>query len=215
MIQRTNALAGLLVLLTACPLAARTITLTADDCDRMAVTAPQAPRASWAATRLAPGVLDTAHQLQLYQGMTFLLRFPLDKIPKGQRITKAELTLKADFKDGEPKLLLGRVLADWGPGVCHLYCRTLPKRIEWAQPGGRGSATDVANKPSATVKVGALGEYTLDVTEDVELWYTGAAVNRGWALWQEGGYAVYFPSPYNPHSGSGKQWKLRITYEPQ
>ena len=210
-----HALAALLVLLAAGPLAARTITLTAEDCDRMAVTSPQAPRASWAATRLAPGVLDTAHQLQMYREMTFLLRFPLDKIPKGQRITKAELTIKADHRDGEPKLILRRVLAEWGPGVCHLYRMTLPKKVEWAQPGARGGATDLANKTSATVRVQALGEYTVDVTEDVELWYTGAAVNRGWALWQEEAFSVFFPSPYNPHTDSGKQWKLRITYEPQ
>ena len=26
------------------------------------------------------------------------------------------------------------------------------------------------------------GEQTADVTEDIELWYTGAAPNRGWIL---------------------------------
>jgi hypothetical protein len=203
------------VLLIVSPLAARTITLTAEDCDMMAVLSGQAPRSSWAGVRYAPGVLDTAHQLQMYQGNTLLLRFPLDKIPKGQRITKAELTLKAEFLDGKPKLRLRRVLAEWGPGVCHLYRMTYPKKVEWAQPGGRGGATDLANKESTSVQVQALGELTLDVTEDVELWYTGGAANRGWSLWQEGAHAIYFPSPYNPHTASGKAWKLRITYEPR
>jgi hypothetical protein len=110
---------------------------------------------------------------------------------------------------------LRRVLAEWGPGVCHLYRMTVPKKVAWAQPGGRGGATDLANKESASVLVQALGEYTLDVTEDVELWYTGGAANRGWCFWQEGAYAIYFPPPYNPHGVSAKSWKLRITFEPQ
>jgi hypothetical protein len=213
---RLRAACGLIaVLLAASPLAARTITLTAEDCDQIAVLSPVAPRVSWGVTRHAAGVFDTTHQLQLYQNTTLLIRFPLDKIPKGQRITKAELTFKAEYKDGEPKAQLRRVLAEWGPGVCHLYRMTYPKKVEWAQPGGRGGATDIASKVTATVLVQALREYTVDVTEDVELWYTGAAANRGWSLWQDTAYALYLPSPYNPHSDSARLWKLRITYEPQ
>jgi hypothetical protein len=214
MSPRKQTLAALLVLLAAGPLAARTITLTAEDSDLMAVTSAQAPRASWAA-RLTPGVLDTTQGLQMFQEMTLLIRFPLDKLPRGQRITRAELTLKSQHKDGEPTLHLRRVLAEWGPGVCHLYRMTLPQKVKWAQPGARGGASDLANKETAKLRVQALGEHTLDVTEDVELWYTGAAANRGWALWQEGAYAIYFPSPYNPQLGTGAEWKLRITFEPR
>src|SRR5262249_4616777 len=145
------AVAVLLVLLAVSPLAARTITLTAEDCDMMAVLSPQAPRSSWAATRLSPGVVDASQGLQMDQNMTLLMRFPLTKIPKGQRITKAELTFKAEYLDGKPKMHLRRVLAEWGPGVCHLYRRTVPKKVAWAQPGGRGGATDLANKESASV----------------------------------------------------------------
>jgi hypothetical protein len=197
------------------PAAARTITLTADDCDRMAGLSPKSPRSSWALVQYSPGTFDTAHQLQLYQGHALLMRFPLDQIPKGQRITKAELTVKVDHVDGAPLLPVRRVLAEWGHGVCHLYRMTYPEKIAWSQPGGQGAAADRAHKDTAVIHAKAIGEYTIDVTEDVELWYTGAAANRGWIFAIESGYSLFMPSPYSPARDGGKQWKLRITYEPQ
>jgi hypothetical protein len=205
----------LVVLVLAGPLAARTITLTAEDCDRMACTTAKSPRSSLAFCQMAPGVFDTAHELQLYQGMALLIRFPLDAIPKGQRITKAELTVRATNLDGNPKLHVCRVLAEWGAGVCHRYRMTYPQKLEWATPGARGAATDRAARDTALIQVQAKTEYTVDVTEDIELWYTGAAPNRGWVMDMEGGYSLYLPSPYSPLKGSAKEWKLRITYEPQ
>ena len=54
------------------------------------------------------------------------------------------------------------------------------------------------------------------VTEDIELWYTGAAANRGWILtMEENTGPVYLYAPYGPHHGGAQRWKLQITYEPK
>jgi hypothetical protein len=56
----------------------------------------------------------------------------------------------------------------------------------------------------------------VDVTEDVELWYTNAVSNRGWILAIENQSGPFYsPSPYSPRYNSGKRWKLQITFEPQ
>jgi len=194
---------------------ARTITLTAEDCDRMAGITAKSPRSSWAFTQYATGAYDTFLQLQLYQGMAVLMRFPLTEIPKGQRITKAELIVTVTHVDSAPKLYIRRLLAEWGHGVCHQYRLTYPEKVPWTQPGAQGAATDRAHKDSAVIHAQAAGEYTADVTEDVELWYTGGAANQGWIMAIETGFSLSLPSPYSAHSASPKQWKLRITYEPQ
>ena len=209
-------LPALLLVLCVCgPLTARTITLTAEDCDQIAVLSAKAPRLSWACCQLAPGVSDTAHQLQMYQDMALLMRFPMERIPKDQRITKAELTLKANHVDNNPHLHMRRLLAEWGPGVCHLYRTTQPRKIEWKEAGARGVTTDRANRESAVFNIPSAGEYTKDVTEDIELWYTGAVANRGWIFTLDSGFSLSLPSPYSPATASGKEWKLRITYEPK
>ncbi len=208
-------LAGLMLLASAAPLGARTITLTAEDADRMAVLDPRSPRLSWAAYRVAADAVVSGPNLQLFNNMAVLIRFPLDRIPKDQRIVKAELVLpRAEHVDNPPRLELRRLQADWGPGVCHIYRMTVPQKVEWAQPGGRGPG-DRAEKISATFQTKKGEELTADVTEDVELWYTGATANRGWIMTFESGYAVYFPSPYSPHADGGKHWQLRITFEPR
>jgi hypothetical protein len=206
---------GLVALLVG-PLPARTITLTADDCDQMAVLSARAPRLGWAVTQAGAGVFYTIPQLQLYPDMALLMRFPLDKLPKGQRITKAELTLTAEYVAGAPQIGVRRLLADWGPGVCQRYRRTFPKKEEWAEAGGRGTPGDRAAKDSGVFRIDKAGDYTVDVTEDVELWYTGATANRGWILAIGNGQGVvYLSSPYAPQLGTGKRWRLRVTFEPQ
>src|SRR5205823_9279866 len=104
-------------------LAARTITLTGEDCDAIAVTSAKTPRASWASMLSAPGVLNAEGQVQLYWDMAILMRFPVEKaIPKDQRITKAELTLEANYLAGSlTEIHVRRLLAEWGTGVCHQY----------------------------------------------------------------------------------------------
>jgi hypothetical protein len=47
------------------------------------------------------------------------------------------------------------------------------------------------------------------------VWYTGASANRGWILITENTGVIYTPSPYGPHQGGPKRWKLQITFEPQ
>jgi hypothetical protein len=60
-----------------------------------------------------------------------------------------------------------------------------------------------------------VGEYTIDVTEDIELWYTGAAVNRGWILAMEQNTGpVYLAAPFGTTHAAPKKWKLQITFEP-
>jgi hypothetical protein len=215
MTWRWLAILGLL-LVSAVPLQARTITLTGEDCDRMAVISARAPRVSWAAQSYGPGVFYTYPQVQLFPEMAVLIRFPLDKVPKGQRITKAELSVTSEYVAGTPNVSVRRILADWGPGVCHLYYRTIPKKLKWTEPGGRGAGTDRAAKDSGVFRMDKAADYTTDVTEDVELWYTGATANRGWILLIDNNSGpTYLSTPCPSIHASGNRWKLQITFEPQ
>jgi hypothetical protein len=89
-----------------------------------------------------------------------------------------------------------------------------PKKVEWAQAGARGVSTDRATKPSAVIRSPGNGEKVVNVTEDVELWYTSAAPNHGWmlSLEDQDGY-IRAPSPI--YTGGRGAWKLRVTYEPE
>lgn len=195
---------------------ARTITITAEASDRIACISASVPRMSWAPIQHGPGIFDTAQQLQFRPGMALLIRFPLDTLPVGQRIVKAELSLHVQYAGGTSRLQVRRLLAEWGLGVCHQYRRTHPDKVEWSQPGGRGAGTDRAARDSALFVLKEVGDYSVDVTEDVELWYTGGAANRGWILTGENEQAtVYLASPYSPNTGHAKQWKLQITFEPE
>jgi hypothetical protein len=208
-----------ILMMLAAPASARTITVTAEDCDQMAAIAAFAPRLSWVTTQPGNGGVFQTHSLLYWNSkIAVLMRFPFaDIIPKGQRITKAELTLTPSYiAGGEPKITVRRILAEWGTGVCQQYRVAYPEKIEWNQPGARGAATDRAAKDSGVFHFAKIGPQTVDLTEDVELWYTAGAANRGWIFTMEtDGQHVYLPSPYAPYVGGGKQWKLQITYEPQ
>jgi hypothetical protein len=200
----------LLVLFVTAPASARTITLTADDCDQMAVISETHPRLGWAVSQMGPGVYETYQQLNLFPDMAILMRFPLDSIPRGQRITKAEFSFPVVYVGNTREIHLRRLLTEWGTGVCHAYRVAHPKKREWAKPGAKGITSDRANKPSAVFRLEKPGTYTADVTEDAELWYTRAVPNRGWVIsLDEGG--AYFTAFYP----NGSNWKLQITYEPQ
>jgi hypothetical protein len=208
--------AGVLLLLIAAPVSARTITLTVEDCDQMAVLSAKAPRLGWAAYLAAATTYTSENSLQMFPDMALLMRFPLTAIPKGQRITKAELIVPVDYVAGAPQLSVRRLVADWGIGVCHQYRRTHPEKVEWTQPGARGASTDRHNKDSAVLRIEKVGDYTADVTEDIELWYTKAVANRGWIMVIENQTGPFYsPSPYTPHYPTTKRWKLQITFEPQ
>ena len=187
----------------------------------MAVICAKAPRSSWAVMNVGEGVYHTEALLLFTKDKALLMRFDLSVIPKDQRITKAELTLPIDYLGGGKfDVTVRRLVADWGTGVCHTYRRTYPEKIAWTQAGGLGGGTDRHNKDSAAFHFepakSKLGEHTVDITEDIELWYTGAVANRGWILAIENGDgAFYSSSPYSPQYGGGKRWKLQITFEPK
>lgn len=206
---------GFLLLTSAA--SARTITLTAEDCDEMAAISSLAPRLSWVMNPPGQGVFNTQPTLYWSHSIALLMRFPVkDHIPKGQRVTKAELTIAPNYIAGTPEVHVRRLVTEWGTGVCHLYRATYPDKLAWGQLGGRGNSTDRHNKDSAVFKFAKVGEQTVDVTEDVELWYTGAVANRGWIMTLEPeGHIAYFSSPYTPQTAGAKTWKLQITFEPQ
>lgn len=195
---------------------ARTITLTADDADEMASISPLAPRLSWVMGP-QPGVFNTQPTLYWESRIALLMRFPItDHVPKGQRVTKAELTIIPNYVAGAVNIQVRRLLAEWGTGVCQQYRMTYPKKVEWNQPGGRGAGTDRTAKDTAMFKIIKVGEHAVDVTEDIELWYTGGAPNRGWIFTHERDVGIaYFASPYAPQTAGAKTWKLQLTFEPQ
>src|SRR5437868_3938400 len=92
---------SVILLMIAAPLCARTITLTAEDCDAMASISANAPRLSWAMSAGAGGIFNTQPMLYWDSKIAVLMRFPIqDIVPKGQRITKAELTMGPTYIAG-------------------------------------------------------------------------------------------------------------------
>ena len=208
-------LALLLAAATAGTAPARTILLTDQDTERMAVLAAGAPDLSWAAHELHPGGFTGKYTLHLTPSKSFLIAYPLGGIPRGQRISAAELLMPVHYAVPEQRVTVRRVLADWGAGVNHKYRKQRPTPVEWARPGATG-ASDRAAKATAVVKVDAAGEKAVNVTEDVELWYGGAAANHGWAVTVEDTYGnIQFLSPLSTYPNGAGSWKLRVTYEPE
>ena len=195
------------------PAFARTITLTDLDCWKTAVISSESPRAGWAGSFSAVGSYSNFYA-ELYPTSAVLIQFPLERIPAGYRITNAELTmpLALSYPVGEQRLYVRRLIAEWGAGVCHQYRMTRPKKVEWSQPGGRGAASDRVARPTGVLRTSAPGNYTLNVTQDVELWYSGEVPNYGWIL------TVDDPLVFirlNSPSYSRGLWKLHVTYEPE
>jgi hypothetical protein len=204
-----TALGAILVVVTPAP--AKTVVLTDEDCELMAAISASAPTLSWAGYEGSTGNFAPVY-IQLTKGEAFLIRYPIEKvIPKGQRITQAEWIVPVVYCASEQKLYVHRLLGDWGVGVCHKYRSVRPKPVEWTKPGATGPSSDRAIKPSATVRVKDIGDTTINVTQDVELWYGGAAKNSGWMLTVEDNSFLRFSSPVWTSHGN---WKLRITYEP-
>src|SRR5262249_11645839 len=63
---------------------AKTLTLTDEDADRMAQIAENAPRSSWVGSEIGTGVWYNA-SFDLGPNRAFLIRYPLDQIPKDQK----------------------------------------------------------------------------------------------------------------------------------
>lgn len=191
----------------------RTVVLDASAVDRMAAIHQAAPRLSWAANNPRPGQFRSGH-VHLETENRFLLRFDLSMLPEGQRITRAELSVPVvDFSGNSPRLFLWRVAAEWGAGVCYDFRMLRPERAPWRVPGARGAGSDRALNPSAVVQLVESGEQTVDVTEDVAMWYLGAAPEQGWVLGiEDPGVQVRL---WSPLTGNVNNWTLRITYEPE
>lgn len=200
-------------LMIALPAGAHTIILDANEADKMAAISDVTPRMSWAAYEGWTAIYSTSY-IDLVPGRSFLIRFALSKIPRGQRITHVELILPVlSYSGTDPRFYLWRILSEWGAGVSHLYRVTSPAKLEWAVPGARGVSSDRATRPSAVVRMLATGEQVINVTEDIELWYTGAAPNYGWLFTVEDPeLCIRFASPAWDAMAA---WKLRITYEPE
>ncbi len=191
----------------------KTIVLTDLDCERMAFIQAGSPRWSWGGYDVTSNTQSNS-LFYMYADRAFLIAFPLDKVPKGQKILKAELSFTSGLQyPGEQKLHIRRILAPWGAGVCWQYASVRPAKVEWKQAGARGAGTDRAVKVSAVVRTSEAGEKVVNVTEDVELWYTGASANHGWMLSVEDP-DIYIVLNSPVWSGRGS-WKLRITYEPE
>ena len=212
----TAALAFALVLSSSSLLPAKTITLTELDTERMAAISSLAPMLSWAGTHHGHGEFAN-HYIELYSTSSLLMQFPLDKIPAGQRIVKAEWIVPVPYvyPRGEHKVTIHRLIGDWGTGVCQDFRMTHPKKVPWDKPGARGSATDRAARPTANVTMtqGAGRDHAINVTQDVELWYSGQVPNQGWIMTiDEPNVLIRISSPF---WGSHGNFKLRITYEPE
>lgn len=190
---------------------AKTVVLTDVDCERLAATAAEAPLLSWAGYRASDGVFAPVY-IELVPSRAFLIRYPIDKvIPPGNRITQAEWIVPVVYCPSEQKMYVHRLLGEWGAGVSHQYRSVRPQKVEWNTPGARG-ASDRAIKPSAVVRVTGIGEQVINVTQDVELWHSGATMNTGWIVTVEGKGFLRLSSPMWTTRGN---WKLRITYEPE
>lgn len=212
----SGALVGIALSLAilATPLQARTIILTDEDCEKMAFISAEVPTLGWACYEIATATFTTS-VLECAPNKAFLIRYPIDRIPAGQKIVKAELGFTTTLQGaGAQRLHLRRIVGEWGVGVCWLYRSQRPKKVEWTQAGARGVSTDRATRPSSIIRSAAAGDKVVNVTEDVELWYTGATPNQGWMLTVEDqdGY-IRLNSPLWPPGRSN--WKLRITYEPE
>ena len=139
----------------------------------------------------------------------YLIRYSLDEIPEGMRITRAEWTIAHNVSN--TTVSVWRVLQEWGLGACHQYRMKLPEKKEWSVPGARGQSTDRATNPTATGRFVNGQLLTVNVTQDIEMWYNGAAKNQGWLLTFEGGALMHSPT----HGGHAAKWTLTITYEPE
>jgi hypothetical protein len=206
-----------LTLLVAAPLSARTMDLLDEDCERVAVISAAAPRLSWACAEWPErGVFTTNLGFPLRTGHALLICFPIEQIPKGQRVRSAELTLPVWNADGPGRITVRRILGDWGPGVCHQYRTIRPKPVEWAKPGVRGIGSDCATKPTAILNVTEKGDKTVNVFKDVEMWYNGDAANHGWIISADDqNTSLNMKSPISSYPSGRGVWKLSVEFVPE
>jgi len=210
-------IACLLLLIVSPVVHARTIELTDVDCHKFAVISSAAPLMSWAAFGDG-GVFSNFHvdlDTRSRQDRLILIQFPLDQIPDGMRVIRAELILPVTYVhpvDSKPRLHIRRIVGEWGAGVCHEYRMINPKRVKWSSPGASHAGRDRARRLSKVARVKKAETLTVTLTEDVELWNSGTVPNNGWMISLDDPHCIVrmHPPTWNP-----KTWKLRITFEPR
>ncbi len=206
--SKVIALCVALLAFGAVPLVARTIIIKADALDSFAALSETNVRNGWATYNY-----DNTRYINSAAGAgpatSYLLRYSLDQIPKGMRITRAEWTIAHNV--ASTKISVWRVLPEWGIGACFQYRTTYPKKQEWSVAGARGKSTDRATNPTASGQFVNGQLLTVNVTQDVEMWYSGAAPNRGWLITFDGFALLHSPT----HGGHRHKWQLTVTYEPE
>lgn len=190
---------------------ARTVTLDDSHVTHMAHIGPHIPLAGWVGRMATPGS-HVAGYVDLTPGMGLLMQYPLDAIPPGQRIVSAQWIIPT-YTAANQRVYAWRLLQSWGVGVCHRYRTTIPQPLEWSTPGARGPGQDRALANSGLFNITSPDEITLDVTQDVELWYTGMAPNHGWLVAIDEAAALL--RVRGPFFNGQNGYRLRITYEPE
>lgn len=186
---------------------AKTIVLDVSNWDAAALIDRDFPLVSWVAF----------DWFKVTPKRNLLIRYSLDQIPEGMRVTNAELVFPMWHSD-EARFYLWRILQEWGPGVSYKYRMVRPQKAEWAEPGARAMGVDHLVRPTAICRPkssdvsqhGTERGIAVNVTKDVALWHSGAAPNNGWMITSEG--TIHFHSPFSRQMGI---WKLRITFEPE
>lgn len=162
--------------------------------------------------------------------------FSLASIPAGQVIESATLQLGIIPNPGDSTLFVNgysidvhRLLVSWieGDGLTGANSGTTGitwnsrdkggTLANWAVPGALGLGSDRVATPTATVGAANVtaGILSVDVTSDVDAWYTGDASNFGWVLdsttVQEGSYAGFYS---RNNEFASIQPTLVVTYSP-
>jgi hypothetical protein len=200
----------------AVPVHARTLDVLDEDCERIAVISAEAPKLGWAVSQWPHrNCYTTTLDIRLRTGNAVLICFPLDQIPKGQRVRSAELQIPVWNAEGPGRITVRRILGNWGAGVCHQYRMVRPKPVAWAKPGARGVGNDCATKPTATLDVTDRGHKSVNVFKDVEMWYNGDAINNGWLITaDDAGTNIGLMCPVSDYPEGRGVWKLSVEYVP-
>ena len=197
---------------------ARTFEMTDLDTVMMAAIHEDFPWSSWAGWKNETGLEYGTHEYTAGINAATLLQFSLDRIPNGQQIVNAELSIPIHYHSQSKsgcRLHIWRLLVSWGKGVSHRNRQVVPEKLRWSVPGARGVGVDRALAPTRQLNLRRrynpiLGS-RVDVTSDVQYWYENPSMNHGWMITTEdqNTWAYLLPSL------KGYRWKLRITYEPK
>jgi hypothetical protein len=197
-------------------LSARTLYFSELDMVGVAVISSDAPELSWAAVSMGSGTY-TLEKVSLSLSSTLLIRFPIEAIPEGYRIVRAELSIPViDVPAGkDPILIVRRMQGDWGMGVNYNYRMQHPEKVLWEEAGAKGTVKDRSASPSAVAKIGGAGHYRVVVTQDVDMWYTGSVPNYGWSVsLEESNARVNLATCWTAGTRFSRSWQLIVTYEP-